>query len=332
MDFGVLPEPGPSPKTVIPEKIANLHPDDKAPEGWPITLADAHNKQINPRQQYQKDIQLENGIILKMVKVPTGQFLMGGDGHRDEKPKSSVNIQKPYWIGRFEITNEQYTIFNSEHDSRHEHRHGYQFGRAGYQLNKPDQPVVRVSWKEAMSFCNWLSKETGHKFTLPTEAQWEWACRAGTDSDFWYGDLSANYSDFSNLGDQKLAEFAACTAYKFYESTRIIDNPNKYDDWIPHDTTFNDGGFVSEAVGRYRANPWDLNDMHGNVWEWTRSDYKLYPYNGEDGRNDLNPDTDKVVRGGSWYSRPKKSTSSYRLPYRTYQKVFDVGFRVVMED
>ena len=198
-------------------------------------------------------------------------------------------------------------------------------------LDKPSQPVVRVSWKEAMAFCNWLSEETGQQFTLPTEAQWEWACRAGTESEFSFGGLGA---DFANLGDIKLEEFAACTAHKFYESVRIIENPSKYDDWIPHDTIFNDAGFVSENIGRYRANQWDLYDMHGNVWEWTLSNYAPYPYNAYDGRNNLatNSVMQRVVRGGSWYDRPHKASSSFRVPYRDYQKIFNVGFRVVMTE
>jgi formylglycine-generating enzyme required for sulfatase activity len=321
-----------SEKPIMPKSYPELPNDDLNPKGWPFPDNVAINKQIHPRQEYQKEILVDNGLSIKMVKIPNGEFLMGGDGHRDEKPKTAVKIDKAFWIGQFEITNELYALFDPSHDSRDEHRHGYQFGRVGYPLNKPTQPVVRVSWQEAMNFCKWLSNKTGHKFTLPTESQWEWACRAGKSSEFFFGDKNANFTNYANLGDKKLAEFAACTSYKFYESARIIENPNEYDDWIPRDTNFNDAGFVSEEVGRYRANVWDINDMHGNVWEWTRSDYKPYPYNAADGRNNLNLETEKVVRGGSWYARPKRSTSSYRLPYRTYQKVFDVGFRVIIEE
>ena len=147
-----------------------------------------------------------------------------------------------------------------------------------------------------------------------------------------FGNSGSDFSLFANLGDIKLKEFATCTAHKNYESTRIIDNPNRYDDWIPRDTLYNDGGFVSEQVGRYRTNFFDLNDMHGNVWEWTRSSYKPYPYNETDGRNNLAQNENRVVRGGSWYDRPYRATSSFRLPYRDYQKVFNVGFRVVIEE
>lgn len=308
-------------------------------ENWPYynptktkyaSWGNTHGKQL-ALGEYQRSIPLGNGITLEMVKVPAGTFIMGSDRQPDEMPQTRVQIDKAYWIGRFEISNKQFRLFDPAHDSRDEHRHGYQFGRKGYSMNHPDQPAVRLSWKQAIEYCEWLSKETGMKFTLPTEAQWEWACRAGSDTPFWFGNLNADFSAYANLGDIKLKEFAACTAYKNYESTKIIENPNKYDDWIPRDTAYNDGGFISEPTGRYIKNPWDLHDMHGNVWEWTLSSYKPYPYGENDGRNDVSPsEAKRVVRGGSWYDRPFRSTSSYRLPYRDYQKVYNVGFRVVM--
>lgn len=332
----------------IPQHIEPVRPaplqvevGDTALEKWPLydPIKTAYSSWGNAQWaqiglgNFQKTIDLGNGIKLELVKVPAGSFIMGSQRHPDEMPQTITKIDKPFWIGRFEITNEQYRAFNPQHDSRDEHRHGYQFGRRGYSMNGDNQPAVRISWKEAMEYCQWLSEKTGMKFTLPTEAQWEWACRSGSNTAFWFGDLMSDFSSYANLGDIKLKEFAACTAYKFYESAEIIQNPNKYDDWIPRDTTYNDGGFISESVGRYIRSPWDLFDMHGNVWEWTRSVYQPYPYQENDGRNDPQAGKGKrVVRGGSWYDRPYRATSSFRLPYRDYQKVYNVGFRVVMEE
>ncbi|WP_274949772.1 SUMF1/EgtB/PvdO family nonheme iron enzyme [Bacteroides cutis] len=302
-------------------------------KGWPIPGKQVLNMQSNQMNDYQMTLEISKGINLKLIKVPAGKFIMGSTRQTDEMPQTAVTIEKPFWIGQFEITNRQFRAFDPTHDSRDEHRHGYQFGRRGYSMNGEEQPAVRVSWKQAMDFCEWLSKKTGMHFSLPDEAQWEWACRAGSNTDFWFGNLGVDFSPYANMGDIRLKEFAACTAYKFYESARIIPNPNQYDDWIPRDTIYNDGGFISEEVGRYIANPWDLYDMHGNVWEWTRSAYKPYPYRADDGRNDVAVTGEKrVVRGGSWYDRPFRNTSSFRLPYRDYQKVYNVGFRVVMTE
>ncbi|HPP54640.1 MAG TPA: formylglycine-generating enzyme family protein, partial [Thermoguttaceae bacterium] len=111
-----------------------------------------------------------------------------------------------------------------------------------------------------------------------------------------------------------------------------LANASKYDDWIPKDSRFRDGGFLSDGVAHYQPNPWGLYDMHGNVWEWTRSDWRPYPYRDDDGRNAGSPNEKKVVRGGSWHDRPHRARSSFRLAYRPYQPVFDVGFRVICED
>ncbi|MHC4405792.1 MAG: formylglycine-generating enzyme family protein, partial [Planctomycetota bacterium] len=98
------------------------------------------------------------------------------------------------------------------------------------------------------------------------------------------------------------------------------------------DGRFDDGSFASVDVGGYRPNPWGLHDVHGNVWEWTRTAFRPYPYDEHDGRNDPAAAGERVVRGGSWYDRPKRCRSAFRLAYPPYQPVFNVGFRVVMEE
>jgi formylglycine-generating enzyme required for sulfatase activity len=161
---------------------------------------------------------------------------------------------------------------------------------------------------------------------LPTEGQWEYACRAGTNSPFFYGDCDSDWSKHANLADEKLREFV-CDTYSKQRKPWL--HASKYDDWIPKDTRLNDGGFLSDGVGKYLPNAFGLFDMHGNVSEWTLSDYKPYPYQENDGRNSLSPDIDKVVRGGSWRDRPKRARSAFRLAYRSYQPIYNVGFRVV---
>jgi formylglycine-generating enzyme required for sulfatase activity len=162
---------------------------------------------------------------------------------------------------------------------------------------------------------------------LPTEAQWEWACRAGAASPFSFGDLNTDFSKFANLADAKLSEFASNP----YTVDEPLKDPSKYDDWLPKDSRFNDGALLSVAPGRYQANRWGLFDMHGNVAEWTRTTYRPYPYSSADGREEGDPGGRKVVRGGSWRDEPKRSTSGFRLSYLPFQGVYNVGFRVVCE-
>lgn len=319
---------------VEPGRPADLASASEVAAGeWPFSAAKAAARQQaaafdgRPGQT----LDLGDGVTLELVRIPGGSFVMGSAaGPLDELPRAGVEV-KPFWMARFETSNRQFRQFLPEHESRTEDRHGYQFGRLGYDLDQPEQPVVRIAWEQAVAFCDWLASRTGLRISLPTEAQWEWACRAGTETPFWFGDLDADYSRLANLGDQMLAEFAADTALDNYTAARPMVNPNRYDDWIPRDDRFNDGGFVTEPVGSYQPNPWGLHDMHGNVWEWTRSTYAAYPYR-EDGRNDLSASAPRVARGGSWYDRPKRCTSSHRLSYPCWQAVYNVGFRVIAED
>lgn len=331
-----LPELQPSVIAPAPKSVVAPLGDTTTIKGWPHYAGEAINRYTADNQialgQYQRSIDLGGGLKLHLIKVPAGTFRMGSADGANEHPMSVQTIDRPFWIGRFEITNSQFALFDPMHDSRTEHRHGYQFGRRGYPLNEPDQPVVRVSWSEAMKYCQWLSEKTGLTVSLPTEAEWEWACRSGSDTPYHFGGMGADFSKYANMGDVTLREFAACTAFKNYESWRVIDGANRYDDWIPRDTTYTDGGFVSRPVGSYRPNAWDIYDMHGNVSEWTRSSYRSYPYTDADGRNSGDVAENKVVRGGSWYDRPAKNTAAYRNSYRPYQGVFDVGFRVVVYD
>ena len=294
--------------------------------GWAFDGKEAKRRQaaLGPTT---RAIDLGSGIKLELVRIPAGEFVMGdASGHPDERPLSRVKVSG-LWMGRCEITNEQFAVFDPRHDSRVESMHGYQFGIHGYRVNKPRQPAVRLSWHQARAFCRWLGERTGERVELPTEAQWEYACRAGTATPMGYGGLDTDFAPFANLGDAKLSEFALDT----YIRVRLVASPNRYDDWVPKDARFNDGGFVSVEAGRYRPNPWGLHDMHGNVWEWTRTALRPYPYRADDGRNGPDAKGERVVRGGSWYDRPKRCRSAFRLAYPPYQRVFNVGFRVVME-
>ncbi len=327
----------------VPEKapLADVSPERlpapasaAAPQcaGWPLEADAAKARQTEAAKQAKtaeavRTIDLGDGMKIDLVLIPAGEFVMGGaQGFADERPLNTVRIEQPFWMARCEITNEQFRRFDFAHDSRVESRFSMQFGVRGFYVNGPGQPVVRVSWEQAMAFCAWLSEKTGESFALPTEAQWEYACRAGTDTPFFYGDQTADFSPFANLADQKLREFV-CHTYKKEREPWL--NASKYDDWIPKDLRFNDGGFLSDTTGAYQANPWGLHDMHGNVCEWTRSAYRPYPFVDDDGRNDPAATGDRVARGGSWRDRPHRARSGFRQAYRPYQPVYNVGFRVM---
>jgi formylglycine-generating enzyme required for sulfatase activity len=181
-----------------------------------------------------------------------------------------------------------------------------------------------------MGFCKWLSEKTGKTVSLPTESQWEWAARAGTESQFYYGDRDADFSKYANLSDHS-------TLYRAtgWDGGSRIHVRRKYNENGPYplrENRYDDGCMVVNYVGQYQPNAWGLKDMAGNVCEWTRSDYKAYPYNENDGRNDGDTDKMKTARGGSWNDRPKSAGAAVRFAHQPYQKVYNVGFRVVVDD
>ena len=201
---------------------------------WPFDATEALRRQTDAGPHC-RSIELAAGVFMELVRIPAGEFVMGSaEGYCDEGPPHRVRIGQAFWMGRLEVTNEQYRQFDPSHDSRVESRFAMQFGVRGFYVNKPDQPVVRVSWQQALAFCEWLSRQTGERFSLPTEAQWEYACRAGTDTLFYYGDGNTDFSQFANLADRTLSEFV-CHPYKKHREP--FAKPSKYDDWIPKDTT-----------------------------------------------------------------------------------------------
>lgn len=276
-----------------------------------------------PQTANPQTIDLGGGVKLELVRIPPGGFVMGdAEGCADERPLTPVKISEAFSIAKFEVTNEQYRCFDRSHDSRLENGDFLQFSvqERGYALNGPKQPVCRVSWLEAMSFCHWLSEKTGQAFILPTEAQWEYACRAGTTTPLSYGQLDTDFATFANLADYSL---------RFVDTFGWNLPSGAVPPWRPAIESVNDKYRVSAPVGSFAPNPSGLHDMHGNVSEWTRTTYKPYPYRNDDGSNEGSELERKVVRGGSWYDRPEDARSAYRWHYPAWQKVYDVGFRVV---
>lgn len=267
-----------------------------------------------PFERREKTVELAKGVELKLVRIPAGEFLMGDP---NEGSLSKVTIDKPFWMGICEVTNEQFRLFDPTHDSKYyQKRHAHPDDQ-GLTLNGADQPVVRVSWEQAMAFCRWLSERTGERFTLPTEAQWEYACRAGTATSLSYGDVDTDFSPWANLGD---LSFGDPEAGRYVTATGGLEHL-VLEGAALSERRFNDGFVVTAPVGRFRPNAWGLCDMHGNAAEWTSSD---------DGIGGM--DRIKVVRGGSFFDRPQRCRSAFRLSYPAWQRVFNVGFRVICAD
>jgi formylglycine-generating enzyme required for sulfatase activity len=319
--FAGLPpvtQPDPSPKS---QAIAD------APEKSPFEGGGPEGRGMlspSPPDGTRQAVDLGGGVTLELASLPAGAFRMGAnDGYPDEAPATDTAITEPFWMGVTEVTNEQYARFDPAHDSRIENGDFLQFSveERGYPLNGPKQPVARVSWNEAMAFCAWLSEKTGGQFTLPDEAQWEYACRAGTVTPMWYGGVDADFAGTANLADHNLFRVDTFDPWKLPSGA--------IHPWRPAIDSVDDGHRVSAPAGGYAANPWGLFDTHGNVAEWTRSIYRPYPWRADDGHNNPAGEEDRVARGGSWYDRPERARSAFRQHYAPWQRVYNVGFRVM---
>ena len=230
---------------------------------------------------------LVNSLGLKFVRTESGVFLMGSQdsGDWDERPVRRVTISRPFWVSATEVTNAQYEQFDPDHRKLR--------GKLGFS-KLDDEAVVFVSWYDAVNFCEWLSKKEGKPYRLPTEAEWECACRAGTSTAY-------------NTGD-KLPK-----AY----------HKNQKETWEPRP--------VSLKVAQAPPNAWGLYDMHGNVEEWC---YDWYgPYEPEDNRDPIGRAAGefKVTRGGSHGTKLEYLRSANRLGTLPADKSYMIGFRVVLE-
>ncbi len=313
---------------VMPPPVETPGPDGLTAEHFPLEAAAAKKRQGTEKEM---ELAFADGLTIRLARIPAGQFVMGSqEGYPDEAPRARVTIEKPFAMGICEVTNQQYAAFDPKHDTRYIDEHGKDHAVPGYIANHPDQPVARVSWQEAVAFCKWLSKKSGRTVRLPTEAEWEWAARAGSEKRFFYGDADTDFSTWANLADAERRK-----TYVRWDGGSKVHVPRYYpEDYLfpLRDDRFTDRWFIVDYVRQYRPNAWGLYDMVGNVSEWTQSDYVDYPYEAANGRNDGDVRIRKVARGGSWSDRPKDAGSTVRFAYESYQKVYNVGFRVVVAD
>lgn len=313
-------------KPVMPKKVSPVKEKVLKVKGWPFA-PDRVKEMLADEKETVKVLEIAPGVQMTFVRIPTGEFVMGSyHGEPDTYPTTKVKIDKAFWMGELEVTNQQYNTIFPQHDSRYVDQQWKDHVVPGYPANKPEQPVIRVSYNDAMEYCKILSQKTGLNITLPTEAQWEWACRGGSDEDFWFGNLNADFGKKDNLADVTTNKFAVSGVDPQPMSP---ESPwYKYYTFLPKAANVDDGSLVQVGGKKYEANPFGLYCMHGNVAEWTRSDYVPYPYK----ENPKKVSEYKVVRGGSYIERPKYSTAYSRKGFYPYQCVFNVGFRVIIED
>ena len=314
-----------------PATMAATHEKKTEPPVMPVplkrTVVAVKPSIIGAKAATGMTLKLSERVAVRLVPVPTGEFSMGSNTETPaEQPVTRVKIDHPFYMGEKEITLRQYRQFDPDYLNGVYDMHYKDQVKRGYYMNDMDFPVIRVSWEQAMAFCRWLSEKTGKKVSLPTEAQWEWACRSGTTTPLSFGDLNANFSTFANLADVTVKQMAVRGV-----NPKPISNPNSTVDFELKDPRSNDGVLHLAKVGMYKPNAWGLYDMHGNVAEWTRSNYSPYPYDDNDGRNQDTAER-KVIRGGSWHDRMFRSTSSYRLGLPKWQRVYNTGFRIIVED
>jgi len=223
--------------------------------------------------------------------------------YADEAPPHKVCVDG-FWMGRFEVTNAQFKNFKPDHDSG---------SYKGLSMNGATLPVVNVSWGEAQGYAEWLTGQNTakRKFRLPTEAEWEFACRAGTSWERFWGNESDQACKFANVYDRVAQKSDPCP-------------------WQKHDC---DDEFVATApVGNYFPNPFGLYDILGNVWEWAADSYSPDAYKSHARKNPLhNEGETKVRRGGSWADSPGSVRCGNRGKRSADRESNQVGFRLVME-
>jgi formylglycine-generating enzyme required for sulfatase activity len=296
-----------------------------------------------PTSQPSKNLTLDlgNGASMKLVLIPAGKFIMGSpetEGGRDKNEvQHEVTISKPFYMGITHVTVDQFAAFVKDtgyHTDAEKAGYCYNFELKDGNLvvnptlkgcswrnpafeQKGDHPVMQISWNDTEAFCAWLSKKTGKTVTLPTEAQWEYACRAGTTTAYPWGNNMDDGKGWANLADQSLRKVAPNKPWGFFN--------------------WDDGFAFTSPVGSYKANAFGLYDVIGNAYEWCQDrygDYEKGPVR-DPSHIEANADnprhTIRVLRGATWFAcNPRECRSASRLKIDHSDRFGDYGFRVAV--
>jgi formylglycine-generating enzyme required for sulfatase activity len=308
---------------------------------------------------------ITNSIEMKLVLIPAGHFMMGAEEHRSdtlqaypycdpkwldgELPPHKVKFAKPFYMGQYEVTLGQFLAFYNEAKYKLEiERDGkpsWGYDKDGKTLIESnafrpwapgwkidlDHPVVYVSWNDAVAFCEWLSKKEHKKYRLPTEAEWEYACRAGSKSRYSFGDNPEDLVRFANASDQDrkshgAGEQATIAAFDAEGNPKRTPLPYPF-------LSRRDGYAWTAPVGRFQPNAFGLYDMHGNVWEWCSDWHDDLYYEKTPVDDPRGPDfgVARVARGGGFDDTPVHLRCAYRDDDEPSDRDCHNGFRVVCE-
>jgi formylglycine-generating enzyme required for sulfatase activity len=255
--------------------------------------------------------EITNSIGMKLRLIPAGKFLMGSpdsdkDAWESEKPQHEVAITRPFYLGVYTVTQEEYQGLMDKNPSYFSAKGSGQHAVEGMDTRR--FPVEQVSWENAVAFCDKLSsvpeeKKADRVYRLPSEAEWEYACRACTNTAFWWGDKASSFQ----------ANFDGNHPYGGAEKGPYLKRPC--------------------PVGSYKANPWGLYDMHGNVWQWCADWYNDKYYGQGDNSDPKGPKNGRtrVCRGGCWKSPGITCRAAFRGDDTPRAYFHCIGFRVACD-
>jgi formylglycine-generating enzyme required for sulfatase activity len=282
------------------------------PETQPVKLRARQTNGRKPEQPVQPDPvpaglmqEITNSIGMKLVLIPSGSFTMGGlpteEGFQDHERAHPVTLTQDYWLAAFEVTQAQYVQVMGLNPSRFQGEivaeHHPLTGNLMKEVDTSDYPVEKISWFDAVEFCQRLSelpeeKQAGRVYRLPTEAEWEYACRAGSQTAFYCGDSKAELYDHAWFGGNSSRK--------------------------------------THPVGLKNPNAWGLYDMHGNVMEWCLDNFADYPQRAVVDPVGLTDTPIRIRRGGAWCDIGAMCRSAHRDSSIPSRRSFDTGFRVAM--
>jgi formylglycine-generating enzyme required for sulfatase activity len=275
------------------------------------------------RNRYKYKPWLDPANLPEMVDIPSGTFWMGspeGKGNNNEKSYHQVTV-KGFRMGKYPVTQAQWRTVAMSPKVKIDLSLSPSYHRG------EDNPVEQITWYEAQEFCARLSRLTGENYRLPSEAEWEYACRAGTNTEYYFGDDPSQLDDYGWYGNN--------SGDHIIDADSILKEVNQDGSQYLQRLRQNNNG--THPAGKKLPNDWGLYDMHGNVWEWCADDwhdsYEGAPIDTQIWIKDIKDHEDcegikKLLRGGSWNYLVLDCRSAYRFNFNT-RKHFYIGFRVV---